>query len=120
MNTTFEVVIFAGAMNLGYSWATVLALFASMCAFYLTTWEEYHTGTLYLGFVSGPVEGLLTLCVVYAVTAIKGGSFWQRPMLETLGLPRPAILPTVLRDMPFAQWYLVYGGVILAFNIVQR
>jgi len=120
MNTTLEVVIFAGATNLGHSWATILTLFASLCAFYLTTWEEYHTGTLYLGLVSGPVEGVLTLCAVYAITAFKGGSFWQRPMFETLGLPCPDFLPPVLRDMPFARWYLVYGGIILAFNIAQR
>ncbi|KAG0133111.1 hypothetical protein HOY82DRAFT_483162, partial [Tuber indicum] len=118
-NTTLEVVIFAGAMNLGYSWITILTLFASLCAFYLTTWEEYHTGTLYLGLVSGPVEGVLTLCAVYAVTTFKAGSFWQRPMPEALGLPSPGFLAPVLRDMSFTQWYLVYGGIILAFNIVQ-
>jgi len=120
MNTTLEVVIFAGAANLGYSWVTILTLFASLCAFYLTTWEEYHTGTLYLGLVSGPVEGVLTLCAMYAITAFKGGSFWQKPMFKTLGLPCPDFLPPVLRDMPFARWYLVYGGIILAFNIAQR
>lgn len=120
MNTTLEVVIFAGATNLGQSWWTLLTLFASLCAFYLTTWEEYHTGTLYLGIVSGPVEGVLTLCAIYALTAITGGSFWQRPMLETLGLPRPSFLPEVLRDMPFNHWYLVYGAIILTFNIFQR
>ncbi|PUU76819.1 hypothetical protein B9Z19DRAFT_1129124 [Tuber borchii] len=37
MNTTLEVVIFAGAMNLGHSWIAVLTLFASLYAFYLTT-----------------------------------------------------------------------------------
>ncbi|PWW72921.1 Choline/ethanolaminephosphotransferase [Tuber magnatum] len=119
MNTTLEVVIFAGAMNLGYSWVTILTLFASLCAFYLTTWEEYHTGTLYLGLVSGPVEGVLTLCAVYAITAFKGASFWQRPMLEMLGLPYLDFLPPVLRNLSFAKWYLVYGGIILAFNVVQ-
>ena len=40
--------------------------------FYLTTWEEYHTGTLYLGVVSGPVEGVLMLCGIFAFTAVKG------------------------------------------------
>ncbi|KAH8149105.1 uncharacterized protein LAJ45_06644 [Morchella importuna] len=119
MNTTLEVVIFAGVMNLGQSWATLATLFASLCAFYLTTWEEYHTGTLYLGIVSGPVEGVLTLCAIYATTAFVGGSFWQKPMLETLRLPRPGFLPEVLRDMQFNHWYLVYGGIMLSFNIIQ-
>ena len=60
-------------MNLGYS------LFARACAFYLTTWEEYHTGRLYLGLVCGPVHGVLTPGAMYAITAFKGGSFWQSP-----------------------------------------
>jgi len=73
MSATPEVVIFAGVMNLGDS------LFAILCAFYLTTWEEYHTGRLYLGLVRGPVEGVLTPCAMYAITAFKGESFWQSP-----------------------------------------
>jgi len=64
---------------------------------------------------------VLTLCAVYAFTAVKGGgSYWQRPMLEVLGLPQPEWLPREVREMSFAISYLVYGGVILAFNIVQR
>jgi hypothetical protein len=31
-------------MNLGRSWWTVASLAASLASFYLTTWEEYHTG----------------------------------------------------------------------------
>ncbi|KAF8470257.1 hypothetical protein BDZ91DRAFT_720239 [Kalaharituber pfeilii] len=118
-NTTLEVVIFAAVMNLGYSWATVMTMFASLCAFYLTTWEEYHTGILYLGLVSGPVEGVLTLCVVYAFTALVGGSFWQRPLLEVLGFGRMSWLPQVFQEMPICHWYLVYGGIMLGFNIIQ-
>ncbi|KAJ3316903.1 hypothetical protein HDU76_001476, partial [Blyttiomyces sp. JEL0837] len=38
------------------------------------TWEEYHTGVLYLSECSGPVEGLLSICAVFLVTAFKGGS----------------------------------------------
>ena len=37
INTTFGVVIFAGAVNLGYTWSTVLGAFAALCTFYLTT-----------------------------------------------------------------------------------
>jgi hypothetical protein len=41
-------------------------------SFYLTTWEEFHTGTLYLGYISGPVEGILMLVAVYVVTGFTG------------------------------------------------
>jgi len=119
INTTLGVVIFAGTVNLGQSWAALLTTFASLGAFYLTTWEEYHTGTLYLGLVSGPVEGVLTLVAVYLITAAKGGSYWQQPMVATLGLPTPAWVPEEIVKLSFANWTLVYGGVMLAFNIIQ-
>ncbi|TGZ83737.1 ethanolaminephosphotransferase [Ascodesmis nigricans] len=119
LNTSLGVIIFAGAVNLGYSWATVLAAFGSLAAFYLTTWEEYHTGTLYLGIVSGPVEGVLTLAAVYAWTAVKGGgSYWQQPMLKTLGID-DSWLPESLRGMSWAHTYLAYGGLMLSFNVIS-
>lgn len=75
---------------------------------------------LTLGLISGPVEGILTLCIVYAITAIKGGgSFWQQSMLAAFGVPKSSLIPQSLYDMPFNEWYMVYGGLVLIFNTVQ-
>jgi ethanolaminephosphotransferase len=94
---------------------------AALLTFYVQTWDEYHTHTLTLGLVSGPVEGILTLCVVYAVTAIKGGgSFWQRSMLETLGVANTNLIPDFLYDMAWTDWYMVYGGIMLVVNTIWR
>ncbi|KAJ5594278.1 uncharacterized protein N7459_000486 [Penicillium hispanicum] len=115
-NTGLGVLIFAAAMNLGQSWATFLALFGSTMTFYVQTWDEYYTQVLTLGVISGPVEGILTLCTVYAITAYKGGgSFWHQPMLETFGVAKPSFLSEQVYTMPFIQWYLVYGAVVLLF-----
>ena len=74
-----------------------------------------------LGVVSGPVEGILTLCIVYAITAIKGGgSFWQQSLLQTIGVAKHSAIPDAIYDMPWNQWYMVYGGVVLIGNTVQR
>lgn len=35
-----------------------------MVPFYLSTWEEYHTGVLQLGFVNGPTEGILVATAI--------------------------------------------------------
>lgn len=116
-NTTLEVLLFAAAMNLGQSWNTVLTLFGSLLTFYIQTWDEYHTKTLTLGIVSGPVEGVLTLCIVYFVTYLKGGgSFWQQPMLPTIGLPNNSLIPEFLYQKAWSEWYMIYGGLVLAFN----
>lgn len=86
----------------------------------MQTWDEYHTKTLTLGIVSGPVEGILTLCLVYAFTAIKGGgSFWQQSMLATIGVQKQAFIPAIVYDLPWTDWYMVYGGLVLVFNTVS-
>ncbi|KAH0543731.1 hypothetical protein FGG08_001913, partial [Glutinoglossum americanum] len=89
LNTTLEVLLFAASTNLGQSSSTFLTLFGCLLTFYVQTWEEYHTKTLYLGLVSGPVEGVLTLCGVFLVTAVYGGGhIWERSVLGTFGVER--------------------------------
>ncbi|KAJ5111133.1 hypothetical protein N7532_001668 [Penicillium argentinense] len=115
-NTGLGVLIFAAAMNLGQSWMTILSLFGSTMTFYVQTWDEYYTQVLTLGVISGPVEGILTLCTVYAFTAyMGGGSFWHRPMLETVGVSKPSFISQRVYEMPFTEWYLVYGALMLFF-----
>ncbi|KAF2149911.1 sn-1,2-diacylglycerol cholinephosphotransferas-like protein [Myriangium duriaei CBS 260.36] len=117
LNTCLEVLLFAAAMNLGQSWKTMLVMFASLLTFYVQTWDEYHTKTLTLGIISGPVEGILTLCIVYAFTAVQGGgSFWQQPMLPTLHVPNPGFIPASIYEFAWTDWYMVYGGLVLVFN----
>ncbi|EXJ71381.1 ethanolaminephosphotransferase [Cladophialophora psammophila CBS 110553] len=119
-NTSLEVLLFAASMNLGQSWNTVLTLFGTILTFYIQTWEEYHTHTLMLGVVSGPVEGILTLVVVYFITFLKGGaSYWQQPMLPSLGLPKSDLVPASLYQMAWNEWYMVYGGLVLVFNTIS-
>lgn len=91
---------------------TVLALFT----FYVQTWDEYYTETLTLGIISGPVEGILTLCIVYAITAKTGASFWHQPMLSTLHVPKAPFMSDIVYDLPFTSWYMIYGAAVLLFN----
>jgi len=121
LNTSLEVLLFSAAMKFGQGWKTILVLFASLLTFYVQTWDEYHTKTLTLGLVSGPVEGILTLCVAYAITAVKGGgSYWQQPMLAELGVPYFDFLPKIVYQMDFGDFFMAYGGLVLVFNTVQR
>ncbi|OAA62422.1 aminoalcoholphosphotransferase [Niveomyces insectorum RCEF 264] len=122
LNTSLEVLLFAGSQNMGHGWRTVATLFASLMTFYVQTWEEYHTHTLTLGIVNGPVEGILLLVLVYALTGVLGGaSFWQQPMLATLGVPTSVVqlLPPVLRGLSFTDWHMVQGGIVLVYNTVE-
>ena len=135
-NTFFEVLLFAAAMTMGQSWYTVLTLFGckstlwditrylqyqATFTFYIQTWDEYYTQTLILGIVSGPVEGILTLCIVYAVTGyIGGGSYWQGSAMQALGLEKHSAIPELIYNLSWNEWWIFYGGVVLVFNTVSR
>ncbi|KAI0020642.1 CDP-alcohol phosphatidyltransferase-domain-containing protein [Xylariomycetidae sp. FL0641] len=120
LNTSLEVLLFAGSQNMGQSWYTVATLFASLLTFYVQTWDEYHTKTLTLGIVNGPVEGVLILVFVYALTGYMGGaSFWQQSMLGALGVPKTLGIPDSLYNLSFTQWYMVQGTIVLVFNTVE-
>lgn len=125
LNTCLEVLLFAGATNMGQSWKTVATLFASLLTFYVQTWDEYHTKTLTLGIINGPVEGILTVAAVYALTGFLGGaSFWSQGMLQTVGIPQAlpggfVVIPSFLYNLSFTDWYMVQGTVVLVYNTVE-
>lgn len=119
VNTSLEVLLFAGSQNMGQSWYTVAVLFSSLLTFYVQTWEEYHTKTLTLGVVNGPVEGVLTIVVVFILTGYFGGaSFWQQAMLPTIGVPA-SFVPDFIYNLSFSQMWLVQGTLVLVYNTVE-
>lgn len=88
--------------------------------FYTQTWDEFHTKTLTLGIVNGPVEGVLVLVFVHALTGyMGGGSFWQQSMLATFGVPETLGIPEFLYNLSFTEWYLVQGVLVLVFNTYE-
>lgn len=100
-------------------WLTDMLL--ALLTFYTQTWDEYHTKTLTLGIVSGPVEGILILVIVYAFTGyVGGGSFWQQSMFATIGVPHFAFIPDVVYNLAWNEWYMVQGSIVLVLNTVQR
>ncbi|KAK7419534.1 Phosphotransferase [Neonectria punicea] len=120
LNTSLEVLIFAASQNMGQSWYTVATLFASLCTFYVQTWETYHTKTLTLGVVNGPVEGVIIIVGVFALTGYMGGAhFWQQSMLHTIGVPESLGIPAVVYNRSFTEWYLVQGTVVVVFNTIE-
>lgn len=59
-------------MGLGQSKYAVLCILVPCWSMFVSTWEEFHTGTLYLGYINGPVEGVLIAVGILIVSAIKG------------------------------------------------
>ncbi|OVF11067.1 putative bifunctional diacylglycerol cholinephosphotransferase/ethanolaminephosphotransferase [Clavispora lusitaniae] len=82
INTTLGSLVFGSVFQLGYGWLMFIAQLASVCNFYTSTWEEYHTHTLYLSQFSGPVEGILIICILYIVTGIFGPGIWDMHLFD--------------------------------------
>jgi len=116
MNTTLEVILASQALNLGRSWWTVASQMATLANFYLTTWEEYHTGQLYLGVFSGPVEGILMIVAIYAISGVYGPSFWDTGILTFLRLANVPLI-NQLPDLPLNDSFMVFGAFGVAFNL---
>ncbi|KAJ9462657.1 putative CDP-alcohol phosphatidyltransferase class-I family protein 3 [Diplonema papillatum] len=72
MNTISSLMLAPDQMYLAVFYIIVLS-----GGFYFCAWEQYHTGTLTLGYVNGPVEGILTLCALFLATAVMGHDFWS-------------------------------------------
>ncbi|KAG2144675.1 CDP-alcohol phosphatidyltransferase-domain-containing protein [Suillus bovinus] len=119
LNTTLEVALASRALNLGRSWWTVASQIATLASFYLTTWEEYHTGILYLGPFSGPVEGILMIVIIYIITGIFGPTFWDKKLLTFTRLNK---IPQIVQHVPnigLNESFMVFGAFGLAFNIIS-
>lgn len=119
LNTTLGVLTWASSTYLGQSWWTVASLAASLGNFYLSTWEEYHTGILYLAHFSGPVEGVLMLISVHLISGYFGPAIWMLRVNE--------LFPSTLYDInDFTKLFgalqlnhvlIVFGALVTFSNI---
>lgn len=65
---------------------------------FFSTWETYHTHTLYLGYFNGPTEGLILACSLMLISGYFGPQIWTYPLADLFGFP--AIFSTyTLRDV---------------------
>lgn len=79
--------------NLQFNQITLIMALSGYIAFYASTWEEYHTGVLYLGYISGPVEGAWSVVICSIVTAIFGIGTWDTQISN--GLVLKDIVPAI-------------------------
>ncbi|KAL0230331.1 hypothetical protein PCE1_003892 [Barthelona sp. PCE] len=54
----------------------IVIMFTTVVSFAVCNWEEYHTHSLYLGFINGPTEGLLLVSIIEIYSGIAGVDFF--------------------------------------------
>ena len=60
---------------------TFLMYMLALSTLYFTIWEQYCTGTLDLGYINGPTEGILLTCAIFIMTGLNGSNFWLKDCL---------------------------------------
>eukprot|EP01113_Clastostelium_recurvatum_P018304 TRINITY_DN2158_c0_g1_i3.p1 TRINITY_DN2158_c0_g1~~TRINITY_DN2158_c0_g1_i3.p1 ORF type:complete len:430 (+),score=68.63 TRINITY_DN2158_c0_g1_i3:35-1324(+) len=105
VTTVLSALTFMGAVQVGAGPFALFSVVSMMLAFYMTQWEEYHTGVLELGYV-GVTEGQLSIMFIYLFSTVTGYQFWANT------LPLPSWLPI------FGGYALPYGYVPVLTSIV--
>jgi len=78
-------------------WAMAVMVFFPMTLFYISTWEEYHTGKLVLPIINGPTEGLLLGACQMFISAAYGVSYWHETSIyEHISPKLLPLLPSFL------------------------
>ncbi|KAK6949398.1 hypothetical protein Daesc_009473 [Daldinia eschscholtzii] len=85
LNCTLGSLLETGAMALGTSKSGVFTALCPCLPMFFSTWETYHTHTLYLGYFNGPTEGLLIACSLMAISGIYGPDIWTEPIVNIVG-----------------------------------
>lgn len=85
LNCTLASLLETAAMGLGCSKSGVFTALVPCLPMFFSTWETYHTHTLYLGRINGPTEGILIACSVMVVSGIYGPGIWTEPIIKLLG-----------------------------------
>lgn len=109
LNCTLASLLETAAMGLGTTNAGVFTALCPCLAMFFSTWETYHTHTLYLGFINGPTEGLLIACSIMVASGIWGPHIWTLPLATALGDHLPG-LAAMLGETSFRD---IWIGLIL-------
>ncbi|KAL2870022.1 sn-1,2-diacylglycerol cholinephosphotransferase [Aspergillus lucknowensis] len=87
LNCTLASLLETAAMGLGSTQLGAWTALVPCLAMYFSTWETYHTHTLYLGYFNGPTEGLLIGIAIMIASGWYGPQIWSRPIVELLNFP---------------------------------
>jgi len=112
INTTLAFICILSALGIGNTFLCVFTILAALTNFYVSSWETYHTHTLFLSYLSGPVEGILSGCMLLILTGFTGPQFWSQTVNQLLG--------TTNENLNFPLYNVVCSviAILALFNVV--
>ncbi|ROT34977.1 choline/ethanolaminephosphotransferase [Sodiomyces alkalinus F11] len=118
LNCTLGSLLETAAMGLGTSRSGVFTALVPCLPMFFSTWETYHTHTLYLGTFNGPTEGILIACAVMVISGLYGPGIWTEPIVDIIGEKSLFGLSSVLGDHSIRDfWIVIIVGSLLVGHI---
>ncbi|KAG8765098.1 hypothetical protein FRC12_007685, partial [Ceratobasidium sp. 428] len=87
LNCPMGGLVQVASLGLGHSINGAFFVLVGCIPIWLSTWEEYYTGTLYLGYINGPTEGILIAIGVHLISAFFGPGIWHTSINLPYALP---------------------------------
>ncbi|KAK4191852.1 putative choline/ethanolaminephosphotransferase [Podospora australis] len=84
LNCTLASLLETAALGLGCSKSGVFTALCPCLPMFFSTWETYHTHTLYLGVINGPTEGILLACFFMICSGFYGPGIWTEPLVNLM------------------------------------
>nr|KMM69778.1 sn-1,2-diacylglycerol cholinephosphotransferase [Coccidioides posadasii RMSCC 3488] len=112
LNCTLASLLEAAAMGQGSSKIGAFTTLIPCLPMFFSTWETYHTHTLYLGYFNGPTEGLIIATLVMIAAGYYGPEIYSSSLSECFGHRE------VLADYSFLDlWVVVLLGSFLIAHL---
>ena len=85
LNCTLASLLETAAMGLGANPIGAFTAMVPVLPMFFSTWETYHTHTLYLGVFNGPTEGLIIATLIMVISGTYGPEIWQNTIAGVIG-----------------------------------
>ncbi|EGD96015.1 sn-1,2-diacylglycerol cholinephosphotransferase [Trichophyton tonsurans CBS 112818] len=85
LNCTLASLLEVAAMAQGPTKIGAFTMLIPCLPMFFSTWETYHTHTLYLGYFNGPTEGLIIATTIIIVAGYYGPEIYSRPLADGIG-----------------------------------
>jgi ethanolaminephosphotransferase len=85
LNCTLASLLETSAMGFGPTKLGALTALIPTLPMFFSTWETYHTHTLYLGYFNGPTEGLILASTIMILSGLFGPEIWHKPLADMFG-----------------------------------
>jgi ethanolaminephosphotransferase len=122
LNCTLASLLEVAAMGLGTSKSGVFTALVPCLPMFFSTWETYHSHTLYLGYINGPTEGILIACSIMVVSGYYGPGIWTERLVDLLGerialLKGLGVTSELLGDLSFRD---IWVGIVVSSLVLTH